>query len=241
MNITLTGFMGAGKTAVGKRLAKRLGWTFVDLDERIAARTGKPIAQIFSEHSEAVFRRLERREVKRVIRGDQHVIATGGGAFLDPENRRLLKAIGPVVCLTAHPKTILERVKPTLATRPLLAAEPSLARIQQLMEQRAPAYAKADLTIDTTGLAVDEIVERVWEAIGPWICKSWQYLLKHSSQLSQRYGGKYVVVYNDHIIATGDTQLKAYQGIRRTISPDHELGIYYVPLPEEAPLALYVP
>ena len=95
MNITLIGFMGTGKTTVGKRLAKRLGWEFVDLDALIEARTGRAIADIFTQHGEPVFRRLEQRWIRRVARGDQQVIATGGGAFLDPENRRLLKSGGP--------------------------------------------------------------------------------------------------------------------------------------------------
>jgi shikimate kinase len=238
MNITLTGFMASGKTTVGRRLAKRLGWTFVDLDERIVAAARKPIARIFAEHGEPVFRRFERREVARAVRGCEQVIATGGGAFVDPVNRARLKAAGPVIALTADPKTIYERVKPTIATRPLLAADPSPARIRQLMQQRATAYAKADLTIDTTGLSVDEIVERIWDAIGPWISKSWQYLVKHSAELGHRYGGKYVVVCDDHIVAAGETQLKAYQAIRRPVSPECEIGIYYVPLREELPLAL---
>jgi len=238
MNITLTGFMGSGKTAVGRRLAKRLGWQFVDVDDYIHQRAGKTIAQIFADHGEDVFRRLEQRAIRQLIRHDQQVIATGGGAFVNPENRRLLKAVGPVVCLTAQPKEIYQRVRPTIASRPLLAGHPTVSRIQQLMGQRATAYAKADLTIDTTGLSIDEIVERIWEAIGPWISKSWQYLLKHSQQFAQRYGGKYVVVCNDRIVATGPTQLKAYQAIRRPVSPDCEVGIYYIPQPEEAPLAL---
>jgi shikimate kinase len=238
MNITLTGFMGSGKTTVGRRLAKRLGWTFVDIDERITSGAGTSVARIFAEHGEPVFRRMERREIVRAARGHEQVIATGGGAFVDPGNRALLKAAGTTIALTADPKVIYERVKPTIAARPLLALDPSPARIRQLMEQRAAAYAKADITIETTGLSVDEIVERIWDAVRPGICTSWQYLLKHSGQLAQRYGGKYVVVCNGRIIAVGDTQLKAYQAIRRPVAADREVGIYYVPLPDEAPLAL---
>ena len=156
MNITLIGFMGTGKTAVGKRLARRLGWTFVDVDSLIVASAKESVAKIFAEHGEAVFRRLEARMIRRAARGRKQVIATGGGAFVNPENRQLLRAVGPVVCLTASPTVILRRVKPTLRSRPLLAnARAPLARIQQLMRQRAAAYAKADLTIDGSRLSVE--------------------------------------------------------------------------------------
>jgi len=239
MNITLTGFMGTGKTAVGKQLAKRLGWQFVDVDRLIEASATKPVAKIFAEHSEAVFRRLEKRMIRRVTRGREQVIATGGGAFVDAENRRALRAGGPVICLTASPKVILQRVSPTLSKRPLLAHVPSpLSRIQHLLAQRASAYAHADLTIDTSHLTIDEVVERIWAQIGPWLSKSWQYLLSHCEHLSQRYGGRYIVVLDDHIIAVGTTQLEAYQRIRKPVPSNREVGIYYIPLPEESAIAL---
>lgn len=238
MNITLTGFMGTGKTVVGKRLAKLLGWQFVDLDRLIEASAKKPVAKIFAEHGERVFRRLEKRMIHRVTRGREQVIATGGGAFVDAGNRRVLRAVGPVICLTAAPKAILQRVGPTLANRPLLAGGPPLVRIQTLLAQRASAYAKADLMIDTSLLTVDEVVDRIWAKVGPWMSRSWQYLLRHSSQLAQRYGGKYIVVLDDRIAAVGTTQLEAYQRIQRPIPANREVGIYYVPLPEESAVAL---
>lgn len=239
MNLILTGFMGTGKTAVGKRLAKRLDWRFVDVDALVEASAKKSVAEIFAAHGEPVFRRLEKRMIRRLARGDQQVIGTGGGAFADPENRRWLRAVGPVVCLTASPKVILQRVSPTVSKRPLLARAPSpLARIQQLLAQRASAYAKADLTIDTSHLSVDEVAERIWEEIGPWMSKSWHFLVTHSQQLSQRYGGKYVVVLDNRIVAVGPTQLQAYQSLRKPIPADREVGIYYIPLPEESAVAL---
>ena len=239
MNITLTGFMGTGKTAVGKRLARRLGWKFVDIDSLIVASTGEPVAKIFAEHGEAVFRRLEKRMVRRLVRGDEHVIATGGGAFVNPENRRLLRAAGTVICLTASPKVILQRITPTLASRPVLAGAASpLLRIQQLLAQRAPAYAQTDLTIDTSHLSPEQVTERVWEEIGPWLSKSWQYLVKHGPKLTQRYGGKYIVVLDDRIVATGATQLEAYQHLAKPVPREREVGIYYVPLPEESAIVL---
>ena len=132
MNITLTGFMGTGKTAVGKRLAKRLGWRFVDVDSVIVASAKESVAKIFAEHGEAVFRRLEKRAIRRIAKGRQQVIATGGGAFVNPENQRLLRAVGPVICLTASPRVIVQRASPTLSSRPLLAKAASpLQRVSQ--------------------------------------------------------------------------------------------------------------
>ncbi len=240
MNITLIGFMGTGKSVVGKRLARRLGWTFVDIDSLVVASAKESVAKLFAEHGEQVFRRLETRMVRRAIRDDAQVIATGGGAFVDPDNQRLLRAVGPVICLTASPKVIAQRVSATLASRPMLAGAASspTARIQQLLNQRAAAYAKADLTVDTSHLSVDDVVDRIWEHIGPSISKSWDYLRKHCQHLSQRYGGKYVVVLEDRIVATGPTQLKAYQNLRKPVSSKREVGIYYIPLPEESSVAL---
>ena len=237
MNIILTGFMGTGKTSVGKRLAKRLGWRFIDLDQLIEAAAGMPITRIFAERGEAVFRRLERRCIGRVIHGQQQVIATGGGAVLDPQNRARLRVSGPVVCLTARPQAIVERIGRRLDARPLLRGHANpLPRIRHLLQRRAKAYALADVTIDTTNLSVDEVAERVWAQVSPGLCRSWQYLLDHTGQLSQRYGGKYVVVVDDRIVASGETQFKAYQNARLVKS--REAGIYYIPLPEESLTAL---
>ena len=240
MNITLTGFMGTGKTVVGRRLAKQLGWRFVNVDDVIEASAKKPVPKIFTEHGEQVFRRLEHRAILTITRDDEQVIATGGGAFANPFNRQVLRAVGPTVCLTAQPKVILQRVTPTLASRPLLAntsGAETLKRVEQLMAQRACAYAKADLTIETSRLSVDDVVEAVYEALNPWISKSWCYLLKHSDRLAQRYGGQYIAVLDDRIVAVGPTQLETYQRIRPRVPAECEVGIYYIPLPEESAIS----
>ena len=229
--------MGAGKTSAGKRLAKRLGWRFIDLDRLIEGTAKMPIARIFAERGEAVFRRLERRCITRAIRGQQQVIATGGGAFVDPQNRLRLRISGPVVCLTAKPKAILSRVGRKVETRPLLHGHGNpLSRIRHLLQQRAKSYAQADVTIDTTNLSVDQVVDQILEHVNPCLCKSWQYLLEHTDRLAHRYGGKYVVVADNRIVASGDTQLKAYQNAHQLKHP--EAGIYYIPLPEESLTAL---
>jgi len=235
MNIILTGFMGTGKTAVGKKLAKRLGWKFVDVDELIERSAKIPIAKIFSEHGEAVFRRLERRHILRAIHRRHQVIATGGGAVLDPQNRFRLRASGPVVCLTAKPQTIVNRVGKKSHIRPLLhGGKTPLLRIKTLLAQRAKFYGQADLTIDTSTLSVDDVVERLWQKLSPCLCKSWQYLLERAPGLSQRYGGKYIVVVDDRIVGSGVTQLEAYQNASQHLREKPDAGIYYIPLREES-------
>lgn len=234
MNIVLTGFMGTGKTTVGKRLAKRLGWTFVDVDQLIESSAKMPIGRIFAERSEAVFRRLERRQISKIVRSHGQVIATGGGAFLDPQNRAQLSSSGPVVCLAAKPAAIMARIGKRLHIRPLLAgAKDPLARITTLLKQRADAYAQADLTIDTTRLSVDEVIERLVEKLSPCLCKSWQYLISHGTMLSQRYGGKYVVVVGDRVVGSGATQLEAFQSAKH-LAHNADAGIYYIPIGESA-------
>ena len=239
MNIILTGFMGTGKTAVGKRLAKRLGWRFVDIDQLIEAGAKMPITRLFTERGEAVFRRLERRCINRAVRDSQQVIATGGGAFVDPQSRARLRVSGPVICLTARPRTILTRVGHRIETRPLLhGSTDPLERIRTLLGQRAKAYARADVMLDTSDLTVDEIVDRLWVKLSPCLCKSWQYLLDHMQKLAPRYGGKYIVVVDDRIVASGDSQLEAYQNAPARLKEKQEAGIYYIPLPAESVTAL---
>jgi shikimate kinase len=163
-HIILTGFMGTGKTEVGRRLARTIGRAFVDTDRLVEAKAGRSVASIFSERGEVGFRVLEREAVVEACALPDAVIATGGGAMVDPDNRRRLAAAGPVVCLTASPADILRRVGDP-ASRPLLAgtaSEPErLARIRDLLAIRAPVYGSATHTIDTTGLTVDQVVDRV--------------------------------------------------------------------------------
>ena len=227
MNIILTGFMGTGKTAVGKKLAKRLGWKFVDVDELIEKSAKASIADIFTQHGEAVFRRLERAHINRLIHGHHQVIATGGGAVIDPMNRRRLRASGVVVCLVARPRVILDRVGRRIDVRPLLARKDPLTRIRALLSDRAAAYKQADLTVDTSDLTAEQVTERIWQAVSPCLCKSWQYLLDHAEELSHRYGGKYVVVVENKIVASGATHLGAYRNAKLTDAAD--AGIYYIP------------
>jgi shikimate kinase len=162
--IILAGFMGTGKSEVGRRLATATGRPFVDTDDLVVAEAGRSIAAIFADEGEPGFRARERAAVARACAMPAGVIAVGGGAMADETCRRLLLAAGPVVCLTATPDAILARIGDA-STRPLLAGATTRAarraRIEALLASRAAAYAQATHTLDTTGLAPDDVVARV--------------------------------------------------------------------------------
>jgi len=159
-NIILTGFMGAGKTTVGKEVAKRLGRQFVDLDDLIAERAGKPIPDIFAQDGEPAFRDLESAVCQELREPAGLVIATGGGAALNPANRAALEAGGGVICLDAAPAAIVRRLAGGNG-RPLLVGPDRHARVAELLSQRADAYAALPLHLDTTGLSIPAAAERV--------------------------------------------------------------------------------
>ena len=160
MKIVLIGFMGTGKSVVGSRLAERLGLSFVDLDDAIEEAAEMAIPEIFASEGESGFRRREWDLIASLATRRDCVIATGGGAVLDPENVRNLRIGALMVCLQAEPTVILGRIGAD-AQRPLLQTPDRLARIRELLEQRAPAYAQADLTVETSGFDVEEIVDRI--------------------------------------------------------------------------------
>jgi shikimate kinase len=163
-NIILTGFMATGKSSVGKALAARLGYAFVDLDTLIEGEAGMPISQIFATQGEERFRTMESRMVEQAARRDACVIATGGGAILNPRNLEALKRSGVIIALTAKPEAILERLG-TEEDRPMLWGGGKLERIRFLLAERAAAYAKADLCVDTTERGVPQVVEHILEAL----------------------------------------------------------------------------
>ena len=174
--IILTGFMATGKSAVGHLVARQLGWRFTDTDQEIVARADKPIAAIFAERGEAHFRALERETIAMIAGNPRlcpqsgnplpEVISTGGGALVDEENCAMLKRAGIVVCLTARPEIIAARVGRSATRRPKLLEGnlPLEQRIRELMAQRAAAYARADVTIDTSDLSASQVADRVIDA-----------------------------------------------------------------------------
>ncbi|HEU0265304.1 MAG TPA: shikimate kinase [Geobacterales bacterium] len=159
-NIILTGFMGSGKSTVGRLLAERLSWSFVDLDAEIVAQAGMSVSDIFAKLGEPHFRQIERQILQRVLLEECQVVATGGGVVLQEDNRRLLRQRGLVINFTASVESILQRVA-TDHSRPLLSTDRSPERIKQMIAEREPCYAECDLRIATDGREVGDIVEEI--------------------------------------------------------------------------------
>jgi len=170
--LILIGFMGAGKSCVGRALAAKLGWAFADLDERIERSTGRKIAEIFRESGEAEFRRLEHAALKTVLvglrSGRGKVIALGGGAFVQAANISLIEAARiPTVFLDAEVEELWSRceqqAREDSVERPLMA---SRDRFRDLHEQRRPKYMKATLRVETGGKSIDFVVAEVIRGLG---------------------------------------------------------------------------
>jgi shikimate kinase len=159
-NIALIGFMGSGKTSVGRALADLLGFRFVDTDELIESRAGKCITDIFKQDGEPAFRELEGRIVSELARLQGVVISTGGGLPTNPANLESLKTHALVVCLWAAPEKIFERVRHQ-SHRPLLNVPDPLARIRELLEVRTPFYKQADVLVTTEGRPIREVAQQV--------------------------------------------------------------------------------
>ena len=150
-NLILIGFMGTGKTSLGKLLANKLGRGFVDLDQKIEHDSGMTIPKIFELYGEKYFRELEKKAVREVCERKNLVIATGGGTVKDSENVRLLKSSGKIVCLTCEPEEIFRRTE-RRGERPVLdgGGEERLQTIKKLLSEREKFYSQADYKIDTT-------------------------------------------------------------------------------------------
>ncbi|WP_341679454.1 shikimate kinase [Niveibacterium sp. SC-1] len=166
-NIVLVGLMGSGKTTVGKALARKLGVPFVDSDHEIEARTGVRIPTIFEVEGEIGFRRRESQMVAELCARDGIVIATGGGAVMDPENRRVMRADAWVVYLDVPVKLLYERTRHD-ENRPLLQVADPLAKLESLRAQRDPLYREvADFVLDGGRYHSNQAVQRLfkeWEA-----------------------------------------------------------------------------
>ncbi len=162
-NIVLVGFMGTGKSSVGKIVAETTGRKLVEMDALIEKQEGMMISAIFAGKGEKYFRDKERKVVQELSAKCGLVISTGGGVVLNAENIADFKKNGIVICLSATPETIFERVK-NETHRPLLKTKDPLAKIKELLGVRAPFYARADVTITTDGKKIEQIADEVVQA-----------------------------------------------------------------------------
>ncbi len=165
--IFLVGFMGAGKTSVGRELAEHLAWRFIDLDDRVIEREGRSIADIFGADGEPAFRKLETSALKELIEETQHgapsVIALGGGAFVQAANEAAIRQTGfPVVFLDADVDELRRRCASAPGTRPLYKDE---AQFRDLYEQRRACYERADVRIDTSLKSIHAVKEEIIEIL----------------------------------------------------------------------------
>lgn len=159
-SIVLVGLMGAGKSTVGRRLGNALKLPFHDADQEIETAAGCSITDFFERYGEPAFREGERKVIARLLAGPRHVLATGGGAFMHPTTRALIKRLGFSVWLRADIGLLMERVLKR-PTRPLLKNDDPRATMERLMAERYPVYAEADLTVDSNGGPHDAIVQRI--------------------------------------------------------------------------------
>ena len=166
-NIVLIGFMGSGKSSVGKKLSYKLKEPFIDSDSLIEKRAGCSITQIFADKGEYAFRDIETKCIRELTeKKPGFIISTGGGMPLREENRKLLRKIGSVVYLKAEPETIYERIKDD-TSRPLLRSEDPQKKIREMMNERSSIYEEAaDITVITDGKSCREIADEIAAAVG---------------------------------------------------------------------------
>ncbi len=160
--------MGAGKTCIGRRLAARLGLSFVDADSKIAEAAGCSITDIFAVHGEAAFRDGERRVIARLLEEPVHVLATGGGVFMDERIREKIRERGISVWLRVDIDLLLRRVS-RRNTRPLLEKGDRRRILEKLMAERYPKYAEADIIVDSVEAPPEATVDRVLQALGDYL------------------------------------------------------------------------
>lgn len=163
-NIILTGFMGTGKTTLGRLLAKRIGYEFVDTDVLIEEQTSLSISKIFETQGEAAFRQLESGLVKELALKEGQVIATGGGLVLNQSNVKVLAATGYIICLTASPEDILARVSKQQNSRPLLSEKDPRAKIDELLRQRDVVY-KQFPQLSTAAQTPEQLIDKLLKLI----------------------------------------------------------------------------
>ena len=168
-SIVLIGMMGAGKSSVGRRLAARLNILFVDADAEIEKAAGMSIADIFARHGEADFRSGEARVIARLLDGGPQVLATGGGAFMNPATRSVIQAKGISIWLSADVEVLMRRISKRKHERPLLQTADPAETLRRLLAEREPIYAQADLTVQSRDLPHDAIVADIMKALAAFL------------------------------------------------------------------------
>lgn len=163
-SVVLIGLMGVGKSTVGRRLAKKIAWPFIDSDDEIEKAAGCSVADIFSMHGEPIFRDLEKRVITRLVSDKPLVLATGGGAWMQPAVREALKAHATTVWLRADLDVLVERVN-RRDHRPLLEKGDKRTILEKLMAERYPVYADADLVVDSNKGPHERVVDMVLQAL----------------------------------------------------------------------------
>jgi len=165
-SVALLGLRGAGKSTVGPELARRLGFRFVELDSLVEERSGLPLYDVFSVHGEEFYRRMEADSLTSFLaHGEPAVLATGGGVVTARETYDRLKRACVTVWLRARPEDHMDRVVAQGDERPMAAREDAMAELRQILANRAPLYAEADLVVDTSDSAPDEIIDRIQQAL----------------------------------------------------------------------------
>lgn len=163
-SLVMVGLMGCGKTSVGRRLSARLDLPFVDADEEIETAAGKTISEIFTDHGEAHFRDGERKVIARLLTDGPQVLATGGGAFMNAETRENIRRTGISIWLKAELPVLMKRVM-RRDNRPLLKTADPEARMRELMQERYPIYAEADVVANSREVPHEVIVDEIIEAL----------------------------------------------------------------------------
>ena len=166
--IVMVGMMGAGKSSIGRRLANRLGMPFVDADTEIEQAANQSIPDIFEQYGEAYFRDGERRVIQRLLDGKPKVLATGGGAFIQPETRAAIRASGISIWLKADRDLLLSRVK-RRNNRPLLKLGDPAEVLERLIAERYPIYAEAEIHVQSRDVAHDQVIDDILAALADYL------------------------------------------------------------------------
>jgi shikimate kinase len=168
-SIVLIGMMGVGKSSIGRRLGARLAIPFVDADAEIESAAGMSIADIFARHGEAAFRSGEARVIARLLNGGPQVLATGGGAVMNPATRALIQERAVSIWLSADFDLLLRRISKRKAERPMLQTADPAATLRELLAEREPIYAQADLTVQSRDVPHDAVVAEIIERLADFL------------------------------------------------------------------------